>query len=80
MTEAIRDLWFYALGFFIFMTAAPVAAFQYPKKDPEHAAMNGIAALCVFIGFVFLLMACAHAGKKAGEAVAARVVENWTPS
>jgi hypothetical protein len=63
MRETIRDLWFYALGFSIFMLAAPVVAFMYPHKDSYFGAMNAAACLCIFVAFVFFIMACAHAGK-----------------
>jgi len=64
MKDALKDLWFYFLGFFIFMSAAPVIAWIFPRHDPHHQAMNGVASLCVFMGLVFLIMASAHTGKK----------------
>lgn len=63
MKDALKDLWFYFLGFSIFMIAAPIVAWSFPYHDPRHKAMNGIASLCVFMGLIFLIMAAAHAGR-----------------
>lgn len=54
MKDALKDLWFYFLGFSIFMIAAPIVAWSFPYHDPHHKAMNGIASLCVFMSLIFL--------------------------